>query len=118
MGPTPAASDIIAAARAGDELCRALVERAGAYLGKGIAYMQNILNPEIVVLSGQLLEADELLLGPARKAAAQHALQVEQVPIVQSTLKQHAIIMGAVYLSMDHAVRSYRIVETRSPIFV
>ena len=114
----PSARDIIVAAQKGDELCRALIERAGTYLGKGLAYLQNILNPEIVVLSGQLLEADELLLEPARRAAQQHALQLEQVPIVQSTLKQHAILMGAVFLAMDHALRSYRMMETRSPIFV
>src|SRR5690606_20953338 len=58
----PHASNIIAAALEGDALCRSLIEQAGIYLGKGIAYLQNILNPEIVVLSGQLLEADELLL--------------------------------------------------------
>jgi predicted NBD/HSP70 family sugar kinase len=80
--------------------------------------MQNILNPEIIVLSGQLLEAEELLLEPARRAAAQHSLKVDQVPIVQSKLKQHAILEGAVLLAMDHAMRSYRIMETRSPIFV
>lgn len=114
----PGAGDIVRAALEGDDLSHSLIEATGRYLGMGIAYMQNILNPEIVVLSGQLLEAGDLLLEPARKAASEHALKVEQVPIVQSELRQHAIIRGSVYLAMDHALRSYRIVETKSPIFV
>ncbi len=114
----PSARDIVAQAVLGDELCRSLVTDAGAYLGRGLAYLQNILNPEMIVLSGQLLEADELLLAPAREAAARHALKVEQVPIVQSTLKQNAILTGAVFVALDHAVRSYRIMETRQPLFV
>jgi predicted NBD/HSP70 family sugar kinase len=114
----PTARDITAAALNGDALCRSLLEKAGGYLGKGIALMQNILNPEIVVLGGQLLEADELLLDAVRRSASKHALKAEQVQVVQSTLKEHAIITGAVLLAMDQAVRSYRIVDTNSPIVV
>jgi predicted NBD/HSP70 family sugar kinase len=118
LGRSPTARDITRAALNGDELSRSLLEAAGGYLGKGIALMQNILNPEIVVLGGQLLEAEEVFLGAVRRAAAKHAMTVEQVPIVPSTLKEHAIITGAVLLAMDQAVRSYRIVETNSPIVV
>src|SRR5690606_36305391 len=54
-------TDIVAAARAGDELAASLFESTGTYLGKGLAYLQNILNPEIVVLGGRVVEAGDLI---------------------------------------------------------
>lgn len=109
-------TDIVAAARAGDELAASLFESAGTYLGKGLAYLQNILNPEIVVLGGRVVEAGDLILKPARRAAHDHALKAERVPIVQSELKERSGIVGAVLSAMEYSVQSYRIVATNSPI--
>lgn len=109
-------TDLVEAASQGDALSRALFESAGAHLGKGLAYLQNILNPEIVVLGGRVVEAGDLLLAPARRAAQEHALKAERVPIVQSVLKERSGIVGAVLSAMDHSVQSYRIVATNSPI--
>jgi predicted NBD/HSP70 family sugar kinase len=112
------ATDIVAAARAGDEFSRALFEQAGEYLGKGIAYLQNILNPEIVVLGGRIFDAGSLLLDPVRRSASRNAMKAEHVQIVPSVLKEQAGIVGSVLLAMDHSLRSYRIVATNSPIVV
>jgi predicted NBD/HSP70 family sugar kinase len=99
-------TDMVRAARQGDELAIALFENAGSYLGKGLAYLQNILNPE----------AGDLLLKPAQRTAQEHALKAERVPIVPSVLKERSGIVGAVLSAMDHSVQSYRIVATNSPI--
>lgn len=112
------AADVVRAARAGDRFARSLVESAGEYLGKAISYLQNILNPEIVVLGGRLIEAGDDLLTPARKAAAEHALKAESVQIVPSVLLDRAGLVGAVLIAMDQSVQSYRIVATNSPIVV
>ncbi len=109
-------TDIVAAAGEGDELSISLFEAAGTNLGKGLAYLQNILNPEIVVLGGRVVEAGDLLLTPARRAAHDHALKAERVPIVSSVLKERSGIVGAVLSAMDLSVQSYRIVATNSPI--
>src|SRR5690606_30018316 len=109
-------TDMVAAASEGDELAIALFESAGSYLGKGLAYLQNILNPEIVVVGGRVMEAGDLLLKPARRAAQEHALKAERVPIVPSVLKERSGIVGAVLSAMDFSVQSFRIVATNSPI--
>lgn len=109
-------ADLVSAAAAGDELSVSLFESAGTYLGKALAYLQNILNPEIVVLGGRVVEAGDLLLSPARRAAQQHASRAERVPIVPSVLKERSGIVGAVLSAMDFSVQSYRIVATNSPI--
>ena len=111
-----AVTDMVRAAHDGDELAISLFESAGAYLGKGLAYLQNILNPEIVVLGGGVVEAGDLLLKPAQRAAQEHALKAERVPIVPSALKDRSAIVGAVLSAMDHSMQSYRIVATNSPI--
>lgn len=109
-------ADLVSAAAAGDELSVSLFESAGTYLGKALAYLQNILNPEIVVVGGRVVEAGDLLLSPARRAAQQYASRAERVPIVPSVLKERSGIVGAVLSAMDFSVQSYRIVATNSPI--
>ena len=109
-------ADLVRAAISGDELSVSLFESAGTYLGKALAYLQNILNPEIVVLGGRVVEAGDLLLLPARRAAQQYAPRAERIPIVPSVLKGRSGIVGAVLSAMDFSVQSYRIVATNSPI--
>lgn len=116
LGHPTELTDLLRAAHAGDELSAALFESAGMYLGKAVAYLQNILNPEIIVLGGRVVEAGDLLLLPARRAAQQYASHAERVPIVPSVLKERSGIVGAVQSAMDFSVQSYRIVATNSPI--
>lgn len=118
LGTPIEASQVVAVARDGDAVARRILERAGEYLGIGISYLQNILNPEIVVVGGSLAEAGDLFLSPARRSAAQRALGAESVQVVASTLGERAGIVGAVLLAMDHSVQSYRIVAMNSPLVV
>jgi glucokinase-like ROK family protein len=112
------ASQVAQAAREGDAVSRAIFDKAGEYLGIGISYLQNILNPEVVVVGGSLGEAGDLLLEPARRSAGQRALSAEAVQIVASTLGERAGIVGAVLLAMDQSVQSFRIVAMNSPLVV
>jgi len=116
LGHAVEVTDLVKAALGGDQLSVALLDSAGTYLGKALAYLQNILNPEIVVLGGRVVEAGDLLLSSARRAAQQHASRAERVPIVPSVLKERSGIVGAVVSAMEYSVQSYRIVATNSPI--
>ncbi len=105
-----AAGDVLRAARAGDELAASVVGDAGRHLGVGISYLLNIINPELVVLGGPMVEAGDSLLKPLRESVAQHALEPEAVQIVPTMLGDRAATAGAVLAAMDHSVQSYRIV--------
>jgi predicted NBD/HSP70 family sugar kinase len=108
--PALDAAAITAAARAGDPLsCRVLAEVA-RHLGRGVAYLLNILNPEMVVLAGPYVGAGEALLAPLRASVAQHAVQAEGIAIVPAILGEQADLIGAVQMAMDQSARSYRIV--------
>jgi glucokinase-like ROK family protein len=59
---------IFAAARAGDQLSRALIEHRMHYLGIALANLVNVLNPELIILGGMFAEGSDLIL-PTVKAA-------------------------------------------------
>ena len=105
-------SAVARAARAGDALAQRIVAEAGKYLGVGISYLINILDPQMVVLGGDVLEAGEALLQGTRSSMAEHSLKGAQIPVVVSALGEDAGLIGAVFAAMDQAVRSYRVVAT------
>ena len=104
------AAAITEAARAGDALSCRILDGVGRHLGRGVAYLLNILNPEMVVLAGPYVAAGEVLLAPLRAAVAQHAIQADGVAIVPAILGENADLIGAVQMVMDQTARSYRIV--------
>jgi predicted NBD/HSP70 family sugar kinase len=108
--PTIDAAAITQAALAGDALSVRLLADAGEHLGRGISYLLNILNPEMVVLAGPYAAAGEILLAPLRESVARHAIRSEGVAIVPSTLSERADLIGSVLMVMDETTRSYRIV--------
>ncbi len=95
------AHDVALAARAGDPEARRILARAGEYLGMGISYLLNLLNPEMVVLGGRVIQAGEHLLDPVRASVARHAMRSEGIPIVPSTVGDDIMLRGAVLLAKE-----------------
>jgi glucokinase-like ROK family protein len=108
-GPIDAAA-IAAAATAGDAVARRILMEVSEHIGRGISYLLNVLNPEMIVLGGPVAQAGEILLAEVRASVARHALLPKGIQIVPSTLADRAELTGAVLLAMDQHVRSYRIV--------
>jgi predicted NBD/HSP70 family sugar kinase len=109
------AEAVTMAAREGDKVARRILSEVGEYLGKGISYLLNILDPEMVVVAGDPANAGEALFEPLRASVARHALQPEGVRIVPSVLGTRAEILGAVLLGMDHVRRGVRTVALTFP---
>src|SRR5439155_12878860 len=103
---TPRLTDVIRAASEGHAGARRVLEDAGHMLGLGVSYLVSILNPELVVVGGEVAPAGELLLEPLRGALAQDALEAEQVPVVASGLEGDAAVAGAALLAFETAVAS------------
>lgn len=59
-------SQVIAAAHAGDEHARAVFTEAGVGLGRGIAALLNLVNPPLVILSGEGIAASDLFMDALR----------------------------------------------------
>jgi len=66
--PSLTLQTIVAAAESGDDLARQLLADSGRWLGIGIATLINTLNPELVIIAGEGVEAGEWRFGPMRAA--------------------------------------------------
>jgi len=84
-------------AEKGDGLSRYIVEETARYLGIGIASIVNILNPEMIILSGGMIAAGDLLFRSVRKYAQENALAaaIKGVKIVPAGLGGDAGAIGA-----------------------
>jgi glucokinase len=91
------AEEVLEAAQAGDRAAARALERAGAYLGIGIANVVLAVGPERVVVGGGVAEAGELLLEPARREFVRRnrVMPVERVSIVRAALGPYAGAVGA-----------------------
>ena len=88
---------IMQAAEAGDPIAREILDRAGGYLGTGIANLITILSPDRVILGGSVARLGEWLLAPIHTTVRQrcHATPVERVQITLAALGGDAGILGA-----------------------
>jgi glucokinase len=99
------AEEAVAAARRGEpSACRALQETA-RWLAMGIANLVSLLNPEMVVLGGGLMDgAGDLLLDAVRREVIDWAqpIAARQVRIELTELGADAGLLGAARLALDH----------------
>ncbi len=103
-------ADVIAQhAAAGDAVARRSVEEAGAYLGRGIAYLVNVLNPDLVVIGGPLATMSDLYVEAARRSTQQHSLAAEAVEVRATRLGGQAPLLGVLHLAVAAATPSYRV---------
>jgi glucokinase len=96
--------EVTEAAKQGDELAREIVGEVGRRLGEGLAGLANILDPDVVVVGGGVVEAGDLVLDPAR-AAFTGAIEAPdsrpEVPIVAAELGNEAGAVGAATLALE-----------------
>ena len=102
-GGTMKLGDIVLRAMANDgPSIRALAE-AGRHIGLATGNLCNLVDPERIVVGGDLARAGELLLGPIR-LAMEHAVVVDPTrapDVVQGQLGLDAAAMGAIVHAID-----------------
>lgn len=94
---------IIEAAKEGDILSMELIDQAGEALGRGIAVLIHIFNPELIIIGGELSKANDLLINPIEKNIDVHTIERirKDTKIVISNLGDNARIMGSLALVMN-----------------
>ncbi|WP_040951720.1 ROK family glucokinase [Gorillibacterium massiliense] len=100
---TLAAKDVFDAAKAGDEVALRIVNRAAYYLGRSMATLAVILNPQRFIIGGGVSKAGDILFNPIReifKKYTQEQVQ-EGVDIVPATLGNDAGVVGAAGLNLS-----------------
>ena len=91
-------NQIFAAIQSEDILAIEMVEKLGTNLGKGLAGLINIFNPELVVIGGKVAcAAGDYLMLPIRTAIKRHVLNIanRDTSIKLTKLKEQAAPFGA-----------------------
>ncbi|MGO4957567.1 ROK family transcriptional regulator [Luteococcus sp. Sow4_B9] len=93
---------IVQACRHGDAGCRQVVQDGAAALGRVVANTAMVLGPDRIVVSGELAETGEVLLGPVREALAARTLlgDVDDL-LVLPQLGRDAEAMGVAALALE-----------------
>lgn len=92
-----AAKEVFDAAKEGDEVAIRIVNRAAYYIGKSMAAVAAVLNPEVFIVGGGVSKAGEFLFEEIRRVYAQFTPEPLQkdVKIVAAQLGNDAGIVGA-----------------------
>lgn len=91
---------IFIANRTDNPIARSALDMAAKRLGVRIAYLVNLLNPEVVVIGGGLEDAGEEFLNKVSSTVRSWAFRevTEDLKIVYSQLRENAVALGAASL--------------------
>lgn len=88
VGATASWDDVLAETRAGNSACLAVLSEIGTMAGRFLAGISNLLDPELMVIGGELAQTGEPFLGPLATALKLHTLPLtgSHVTVVQALL--------------------------------
>ncbi|HVX54890.1 ROK family protein [Nocardioides sp.] len=96
--------DLVASALAGDAVARGLLRESGRHLGELLAIAINLLNPEVVVIGGDMGQAFDLYTAGVRESvyARSTALATRDLRFMPATHADSAGLVGCAALAIDH----------------
>jgi glucokinase len=92
----PSVAQIYQAARQGDDLAQSLLAETVDYLSLAVASLAVVINPEMILLGGEMVHAADLLLGPMQARLAGLLPAMPRLETAQ--LGADGVILGAVSL--------------------
>ena len=93
--------DVFDAGKAGDELAQEILEQVFEYLGRFLANVCAVVDPEMVVLGGGVSRAGQILLDGAKKYYDKYAFHACKVQFALASLGNDAGAYGAFKLVLD-----------------
>ncbi len=105
--------DVVQLAKDGDQGCVRVVSDAGAQIGMVVAGLGQAVNPQVVVVGGELAETGAVLLEPMREAIARRVPvnQIAPLEVVPAALGLQAEVVGALLLALQAADVAVRVGE-------
>ncbi|MCF6094276.1 ROK family glucokinase [Microaerobacter geothermalis] len=104
---TLTAKMVVELALKGEPTCKEIIQKAGKVLGRSLAEMCYLLNPELIIIGGGISYAGEMLFNPLTEAFYQTAFPrvAEDTSIVPARLGNQAGMIGAarlVHVRVNH----------------
>jgi len=91
------------AGQKGDELALAVFKRFGMYLGIGLANLINLIDPQIIVITGGVVNGWDLFAGEMYRQVEERAFRTtaKQVKIAKAECGDNAGLLGAARLALQ-----------------
>ena len=96
-------SDLVEQAVAGDIACCRIIADAAQHIGLALAGLCNLIDPQRIVVGGELAEVGDIFLNPLRAATARFTLpgSTPTIEIVPGRLGGECGLVGAISLALD-----------------
>lgn len=100
-------SDIIEATNSEDLLCIDIVENIGSELGKHVANLINLLNPELIIIGGSLAATGDYFFLPLRSSVKKYTLKIvnRNTNMVLSKLNENSGSIGACFIARENFLK-------------
>jgi N-acetylglucosamine repressor len=94
---------VLTAAQHGDQFAIGLLAGIGEHLGRGIAVLIHLFNPELIIIGGELTRAENYIVDPIQQNLNKFTIAKirRDAQILTSGLGQNAGLMGTVALVMN-----------------
>ena len=94
---------ILHAAQRGDQFAISLLSNIGEHLGRGIAVLIHLFNPELIIIGGELTKAENYLIDPIQQNLNKYTISKirRDAQIITSSLGNNAGLLGTVALVMN-----------------
>jgi predicted NBD/HSP70 family sugar kinase len=91
----------------GNDLCREAIEEVAIHLGRGIADMVHIFDPQLVLIGGAFIQAREILQPIIEKTIFSNILQpyADRLRVAFSDRGVNDCVLGAVAIVLDDILR-------------
>lgn len=108
LGRPMSVARLLGLVAAGDRGVRRVIADAGDAVGRALATVVNVVNPELVIVGGELAGAGEVLLDPLRAAIERHAIPpaADAVEVTLGALGPRAEVLGAAALILAQSPRA------------
>ncbi|WP_205504637.1 ROK family protein [Rufibacter psychrotolerans] len=95
--------DIIDAVHQDDVMSIELMAKIGDNIGRGVAVLINLFNPDLVIIGGSLSSTEEFILLPIKSAIKKYSLSLvnNDTQLKMSMLGERAGVIGACLLARD-----------------
>ncbi|WP_223857522.1 ROK family transcriptional regulator [Sphingobacterium micropteri] len=94
---------VIEAANQGDQFAISMLSKLGNSLGKGIATLIQLFNPEVIILGGKIAEAKQYITIPIIQSINTYSMAKirEDTKVTLSELRRDASLTGNIYIVID-----------------
>ena len=100
---------IIEAANRGDQFAINLLSEIGINLGKGIAILIQIFNPELIIIEGKMAEAKKFLTTPIQQSINAYCMiqLKEKTKISLSNLGRDSNLLGSTVAVVSNIIKKH-----------